>query len=84
MYGVPGLEKFIDRLKPGMNLEGRIINILADNIVVLRVWGNNILTESNYPFKKYDEIILHVQTVRPKLVFSIRPAHLKGNGAIYA
>ncbi len=84
MYGEPGLERFIDRLKPGMELAGRIIDVLNDNIIILRIWGNNILTETNHSFQKYDEVILHVQATHPKLVFRIQPVRQKKNGALYA
>ncbi len=73
MYGVPGLEKFIDRLQPGMELEGRIVEAVGDHTFILRIWGNNILTESHYPFKKFDEVILLVRSIKPKLIFSLRP-----------
>ena len=85
LSAIPGLERFVDRLSPGMELNGRIVDILDDNILILRVWGNNILTESKYKFNKFDEVILQVQAVRPKLVFRIQPTrHQENNGAIYA
>ncbi len=84
MYGLPGLERFIERLQPGMVLEGRIVDSLGENIFILRVWGNNILTESRYRFQKFDEVVLNVRSVQPTLVFSIRPADTKQGAAIYA
>jgi len=84
MQGIPGLERFIDRLKPGMELDGRIVDVLNDNTVILRVWGNNILTETNHVFQKYDEVILHVRATQPQLVFHIQPVRGDNHGALYA
>ena len=84
MTALPGLEKLIDRLETGMDLRGRIVDVLDNHYIILRVLGNNILTESYYPFKKFDEVILHVQAVQPKLVFSIRPYENNPQGALYA
>ncbi len=84
LQALPGLEKFVDRLKPGMELEGRIVHVLTNDVFILRVLGNNILAESNYPFKKFDEAILHVRAVSPKLVFHMRPSGLEQNRALYA
>ena len=81
---LPGLERFIDRLEPGMDLEGRIVDLLGQGIFILRIWGNNILTESSYPFQRFDEAILHVKAVKPRLVFSIRPAREPQGRGIYA
>ena len=81
---LPGLEKVVDRLKPGMDLNGRIVDTLGQGIFILRILGNNILTESSYPFKRFDEVVLHVQATLPKLVFTLRPANMKGGSGIYA
>ncbi len=65
-------------------MEARIVEVLSKNIYILRVWGYNILAESNYPFEKFNEVILHVRSTYPKLVFQMRLAPNKRRGALYA
>ncbi len=84
IFGVPGLESLIDRLEPGMEIDGRIVDTLGGNYFVLRIWGHNILTESNHKFEKFSEVILHVRSVHPKLVFSLRPNNSTRGQALYA
>lgn len=84
VYGVPGLDQFMDRLRPGLELDGRIVDVLDKNIYVLRIWGNNILAESSHNFDRFDEVILHVRAVRPKLIFTLKPAGASSGGALYA
>lgn len=84
LQSVPGLEQFIDRLEPGMDLDGRIVDTLGEGIFILRIWGNNILAESSYPFKRFDEVILHVRAVKPRLIFDLRPRAKGGESALYA
>jgi len=84
ILGVPGLEHLIDRLTPGLNLEGRIVEVIDSNCVILRVMGNNILTETHTVFHKFDEIVLHVQQVHPKLVFSIKALPRGPREGLYA
>ncbi|MEA3286019.1 MAG: hypothetical protein U9Q77_01400 [Candidatus Marinimicrobia bacterium] len=75
----------MDRLQPGMELDGRIVEVLGNHIYILRIWGNNILTESNHTFNKLDEVVLSVRAVKPKLVFNLRPiATGNSKGSIYA
>lgn len=67
-----------------MEIEGRVVEVLNDNIFILRVWGNNILAESNHAFQKFEEVILSVRSVKPKLVFHMRPKGYARGNAIYA
>jgi len=84
LYAMPGLESLIDRLLPGMDIKARIIEVVGNNMFILRVWGYNILTESNYPFEKFNEVILHVHSIAPKLVFNLRLAAPVNDGGLYA
>lgn len=84
VYGYPGLESLIDRLEPGMEIDGRIVDVLAKNIYILRIWGHNILTESIYNFEKFSEVTLHVRAVSPKLILKLSPTNNTGRNALYA
>ena len=84
LFGIPGLESLIDRLEPGMDIEGRIVDVLDQNMFILRIWGHNILTESNHSFQKFSEVILHVRSVEPKLIFSLRSKRSNQDRALYA
>ena len=84
MLGIPGLDSLVDRLKPGMSIDARIVDVMDHGIIILRIWGYNILTESKIPFEKFEEVVLNVKSVKPRLIFSIHPTTLDRGGAIYA
>ena len=84
LYALPGLESLIDNLYPGMKIDARIVEVLKKNTYILRVWGYNILAESNYPFEKFNEVILHVRSTYPKLVFHLQLSPNRTQGALYA
>lgn len=65
------LDMFINRIKKGMVLRGRIIDRLGEDRYLLRVWGYNILTESQSAFAPFDEIKLVVKETNPVIVFDL-------------
>jgi hypothetical protein len=66
------LDNLIRRLKEGMRLKGRIVKCLGDNRYLLRIWGYNILTESEQRFEPLEEVSLTVRQVRPHLTFKLK------------
>ncbi len=59
------------RLKKGIKVKGRILDVPSKNRYVLRVWGYNIYTDSYKKFEKNEEIELTVKAIEPKLVFDM-------------
>lgn len=54
-----------------MKLNGRIVDCLGKNRYLLRIWGYNIITESEHIFKQCDEIQLVVKKVDPHLTLDL-------------
>jgi len=81
-FAKPDLDNLFRRLKKGMVLKGRIVECLDRDKYLLRIWGYNILTESEKTFQQFDEIELTVVEVTPRLVLDLRlekpPAHTTG------
>lgn len=60
------------RLHPGMEVQGRIVEVIGGDRYLLRIWGYNILTESHKQFSKFEEVDLTVLQVNPHLVLDIK------------
>jgi len=82
-YDKHDLNKLAHQLTAGMEVPGRIVQCVGDNIYLLRVRGFNIITESFYPFLRFDEVRLIVKSVDPQFVFQVKPINL-GSGGVYA
>lgn len=67
-----GLDSLLKRLKPGTEVTGRIVDVISENRYLLRIWGYNILTDSQRSFNKFEEVDLKVLQVEPHLVLDIR------------
>jgi len=67
------LEPLLKRLKKGMRLNGRIIEKLADKLFILRIWGYNIVMDSQYDFRKFEEICLMVKQIEPEFKLELLP-----------
>lgn len=78
------LNKLARDLDSGMEVNGRIVQCVGDNLYLLRVRGFNIITESLYPFDRFDEVRLIVKSVDPQFVFQIKPLTPRKGSAIYA
>lgn len=78
------LSELTNRLAPGMRVSARIVEVLGDSVFVLRVWGYNMISESKYPFRRFDEVELEVKAVEPNLLFELYPLRNNSDGALYA
>ena len=67
----PNLNDLLRRLEKGMKLQGRIVECYGRNMYLLRIWGYNILTESEYFFNKFEEVNLVVRGIEPHLILDI-------------
>ena len=56
-----------------MRLNGRIIEKLADKLFILRIWGYNIVMDSQYDFRKFEEIYLMVKQIDPEFKLELLP-----------
>ena len=66
------LDQLLRRLHPGKVVDGRIVDVLDQNRYLLRIWGYNILTESEQKFERREEVKLTVKQVHPHLVLDIQ------------
>ena len=76
LYVKGNLDGLKKRLKKGMTLEGRIIENLGDNLYLLRIWGYNIVTQSDNAFRRFDEILIMVEETNPHLVLNLNLKNL--------
>ncbi len=65
------LKPLLQRLKKGMVLRSRIVYALGNNQYLLRLFGYNLLMESELEFKRFDEIEIEVKKLYPKLHLSV-------------
>ena len=68
----PNLDDLLKRLKKGAMLKGRIVESFGNGKYLLRIWGYNIVTESEYSFSPFDEVQLKVLQVEPYLVLDLQ------------
>lgn len=61
------------RLRPGMIVEGRIVDVLTEQLYILRIWGYNMVMDSQHLFDRGNEINLAIKAVEPKLVLECLP-----------
>ena len=67
----PGIGRVINKLRKGMHIKSRIVLKLGERHYALRLFGYNLLMESGLAFARFDEILIRVQKVRPKLVLKL-------------
>lgn len=75
----PGLGRVINKLRKGMQIRSRIVLKLGARHYALRLFGHNLLMESRLNFERFDEIIIQVRKVRPKLVMKLLRTHKNGD-----
>jgi len=63
-----GLEQLFGRLEKGMIVRARIVYCLGDNRYLLRIYGYNMIMQSNYPFNRFDEVEMMIKQITPKLI----------------
>jgi len=68
----PDLDQLLRRLHEGMQLKGRILRNLGDGRYLLRIWGYNIISESDGWFGENDEVCLTVRRVYPHLLLNFQ------------
>jgi len=73
VFAVEDLDDLLDKLEPGMVLQGRILEKLMERTYILRIRGYNVVMESDHPFREKDEVRLHVEAVSPRLLLSLKP-----------
>ena len=78
------LDELMRRLRPGMKVRARIVDCLEHGTYILRVWGYNMISESNYPFNRFEEVELEVKEVNPKMVFALKPIREFPGSGLYA
>ena len=66
------LGELLDKLEQGMELTGRILEVLKEDRYILRIWGYNILTGSEKKFYKDEEVDLVVKQISPHLVLKLK------------
>jgi hypothetical protein len=70
-YVKEDLQELLKRLKRGMKVNGRILDKLSENRYIIRIFGYNLLTESEAIFNVKDEVTLTVLDVEPHLKLNI-------------
>ena len=65
------LQDLLRRLKKGMKVNARILDKLSNNRYIIRIFGYNLLTESEANFNIKDEVTLTVLQVEPHLTLNI-------------
>lgn len=72
------------KLKKGERIPARIVLKLNEKKYVLRIFGHNLVMQSEIKFERFDEVELLVEQTSPKLKMSItgkiiNPKHQKNN-----
>jgi len=65
------LDQLIKRLTPGRIVRARIVLCLSDNRYLLRIFGYNMVTKSEYDFNRFDEADVEVLETEPRLKLRI-------------
>ncbi len=73
------LNELLEKLKPGMCLNGRVIEELGKFLFILRIRGYNMVMESEYDFNRFDEIQLVVRQIEPDFQLELLPRQPKFN-----
>lgn len=63
-----GLEQLFGRLEKGMIVKARIVYCLGQNQYLLRIYGYNMVMQSNYPFNRFDEVNIMIKQITPRLI----------------
>jgi hypothetical protein len=65
------LQPLLKRLRKGMKIPSRIIYVLGENRYLFRIFGYNIMMESNIQFQRFEEVEIIVDRLHPKLFLSL-------------
>ncbi len=63
----PALNRFLSRLRPGMQLKARIVLCLGNGRYLMRIQGFNLVMHSHFRFNRFDEVVVRVEQTQPKL-----------------
>lgn len=66
-----GLEQLLGRLQPGMIVQARIVYCLGQNRYLMRIYGYNMVMQSNHPFNRFDEVPIMIKQITPKLIVQL-------------
>jgi len=67
----PAAGRLLNRLKKGQLIRSRIVLKIGERHYALRIFGHNVFMESPLPLKRFDEIYIRVQKLRPKLILRL-------------
>ncbi len=68
---VGNLEELLRRFEPGREVQGRIVLELDENHYLLRIMGYNMLMESRLNFRRFDEVVLRIKQLHPRLILEL-------------
>ena len=68
---VGNLEELLRRFEPGKEVQGRIVLELGGNHYLLRIMGYNMLMESRLNFRRFEEVVLRIKQLQPRLVLEL-------------
>ena len=80
----PALDRFIDGLRPGMRLKGRIVLCLGNHRYLLRIQGFNLVMYSTFYFDRFDEVVVSVERTRPRLKVRLKKRVAQGKNNPYS
>ncbi len=81
-YVKEDLQELLKRLKKGMKVNGRILDKISDHRYIIRIFGYNLLTESEAVFNVKDEVTLTVLEVEPHLTLNIAYRRKKNDNSV--
>ncbi len=61
------LTPLLKRLKKGSIVKGRIVQVLAENYYLLRIFGHNLVMKSSLKFNRLQEVSFKVQEAKNKI-----------------
>lgn len=76
-YVKSDIENLKDKLEKGTTLQARIILDLGNKKYLLRFQGGNYIMESDLHFVRFDEVLVSVEAIEPKLKLRILPPQRK-------
>ena len=72
VYLIDGDLSYLRRkLKKGSNISGRIVLRMENNKYILRIFGYNLVMQSELDFERFDEVELTVNQVSPNFELSV-------------
>jgi len=67
----PGLSQLFHKLRIGTRLKARIVLGLGNGRYLMRIRGYNLVMTSKISFSRFEELIVEVRRLRPRLNVSV-------------